>query len=362
MSFVPYREDRERTDLTGYLDRLVPAASEDVYDRLVRYGFARRYVGGKTVADICPEELGPGSLLLAETAGSVAGMASSSEAVEDALKACPAPNVSYERVGISDLPYPEEHFDVVVALGGVEPLARIEDLVREAGRVLKRDGVLVVSVPDRRAHRPGMYVSELRELLGRHFGYVRTYRQGAVAGGIVLPTSGNAGGALVESIALPPSAPLPEAGSPTTRFILAVCSDAQIPEHDEGVYLLLDRDRRVFDEIEDLANDVELLRDEIENMQRTEVQAFRDSLRLRQSEIAYLRAKIRNSAARIRHFEARILREEAKSRKLEQHIQRLESSRTWRIFEPYRKLRSRLAARRQPQPESEEGSEDHQPG
>jgi SAM-dependent methyltransferase len=355
--FVPYREDGQRPDITGYLDRLVPAASEDVYDRLVGYGFARRYVGGKTVADICLEELGPGSCLLAETAGSVAGMSPSSEAVEAALKSCPAPNVSYERSEISDLPHPEEHFDVVVALGMID--ARTEDLVREAGRVLKPDGVLVVSVPDRglhgAAHRPGMYVSEFRELLGRHFGHVRTYRQGAVAGGIVLPTSGKTGDALVESIALPPNDPRPEAGPPTTRFILAVCSDAQIPEQDEGAYLLLDRDRRIFDEIEDLADDVELLSDEIENMQRTEVQAFRDSLRLRQSEISYLRAKIR-------HSEAVMLRQEAKSRNLEQHIQRLESSRTWRIFEPYRKLRSRLAARRQPPPESKEGTEDHQPG
>ncbi|HJQ28036.1 MAG TPA: methyltransferase domain-containing protein [Rubrobacter sp.] len=355
--FVPYREDRQRTDQTGYLDRLVPSASEHVHDRLVGYGFARRYVGGKTVADICLEELGPGSRLLAETAGSVAGMAPSSEAVEDALKSCPAPNVSYERSDISDLPYAEEHFDVVVALGMIE--ARTEDLVREARRVLKPEGVLVVSVPDKQfpgaAHRPGMYVSELRELLGRHFGHVRTYRQGAVAGGIVLPTSGNAGGALVESIALPPNDPRPEEGPPTTRFILAVCSDAEIPEQAEGAYLLLDRDRRIFDEVEDLAEDVELLRDEIENMQRTEVQAFRDSLRLRQSEISYLRA-------RIRHSEAKILRQEAKSRSLEEHIQRLESSRTWRIFEPYRKLRSRFAARRQPPPEGEGGSEDHQPG
>lgn len=355
--FLPHREDRQRTDLTGYLDRIVPAASEDVYERLVGYGFARRYVGGKTVADICLEELGPGSRLLAETAGSVAGMAPSSEAVEYALKSCPAPNATYERSDISDLPYPEEHFDVVVAFGMSD--ARTEDLVREAGRVLKREGVLVASVPDKQlpgaAHRPGMYLSEFRELLGRHFDHVRTYRQGAVAGGIVLPTSGHSGGALVESIALPPNAPRAEEGPPTTRYILAVCSDAEIPEQDEGAYLLLDHDRRIFDEIEDLAEDVKLLRDEIENMQRTEVQSFRDSLRLRQSEISYLRA-------RIRHSEAKIVRQEAKSRSLEQHIQRLESSRTWRIFEPYRKLRSRFAARRQSPPEGEEGSKDHQPG
>ena len=113
-------------DSTRRIEQLIPATSEATYDRLTCYRFAQRYVEGKDVADIVWREVSYGTHLLAETAGSVAGMAPSCEAVEDALKSCPAPNVSYERSDISDLPYPEEHFDVVVALGMID--AQTEDL------------------------------------------------------------------------------------------------------------------------------------------------------------------------------------------------------------------------------------------
>ncbi len=81
----------------GHPERPVPESSKDAYDRLTGYGFARRYVGGKIVADIGREEVGYGSRLLAETAESVTVLIGSPEAVERASAAHPAPNVSYRR-------------------------------------------------------------------------------------------------------------------------------------------------------------------------------------------------------------------------------------------------------------------------
>ncbi len=57
----------------------------------------------------------------------------------------------------------------------------------------------------------------------------------------------------------------------------------QEEEEEEQPYLLLDRDRRVFDECEERAEDVELLRDEVRQMQETEVQVFVDTLKMQQS-------------------------------------------------------------------------------
>jgi hypothetical protein len=70
---------------------------------------------------------------------------------------------------------------------------------------------------------------------------------------------------------------------PRTRCIIAVCTDAEEPQQEEEAYLLLDRDRRVFDECEERAEDVELMQSEIRQMQETEVQAFLDALRVQQS-------------------------------------------------------------------------------
>jgi SAM-dependent methyltransferase len=328
-------------DLAAYLDRLVPPVSEVAYEGMAGYGFGRRYVAGKRVADLCWQEMGYGSRLLAKTAGSVTSMAVSAEAVEVASKALSAPNVRYEALDPSGLPYPDGHYDVVVALGLIEHLDRPEELVAEARRVLKRDGVLVVSFPDgQTSGNPGV-----TGLLDRHFEQVRLYRQGAVVGGMVSPASGEASEARLESVSLSPFSPHPGSKLPATTSVVAVCGSAGFRKGDEQPYVLLDRDRRVFDESADRAEDVEDLRDEIENMQRTEVQAFRDSLKLRDSEISYLRARVR--------------RAEGKALRLETHIENMQRSVTWRIFEPYRRLRARIEVVRRSVPGVNKGNEDH---
>jgi SAM-dependent methyltransferase len=281
--------------------RKLPAGAEAAYDRLIGYGFARRFVKGKIVADIGWEEVGYGSRLLAETAGSVTGLGGLPEAVDLASSVYPAPNVSYRRANLPELPLSAGHFDVVVAFGLVENLERPEALVREAKRVLKEDGVFVISTLDRQANASGpnrestdgrreMYVPEFKEMLERHFGHVRIYRQGAVAGGFVFPARGEeAIAASVEVARFTLADPHFGAGPPITRSVIAVCSDvAEAVEREEQPYLLLDRDRRVFDEYEERVEDVELLRGEIRQMQETEVQAFVDALKIRVSLIQEL--------------------------------------------------------------------------
>ncbi len=260
---------------------------EAAYDRLAAYGFARRLVQGKVVANVCREGVGFLSQLLAQTAVSVEGLSDLPAAVESAATAYPAPNVSYRRVVLPDLALPEGSVDAVVALGVLGEIEHPEELVREAGRVLKEGGVLVVSVLDRQtnanerrdtAASREMHVPEFRELLGRHFRHLRVYRQGAVAGGFVFPVSEEVTGAAVESARFHLADPLLGAEPPTTRSVVAVCSDRPLVG-DEGAYLLLDRDRRVFDESAERAEDVGLLREEIRQMQQTEAQAFLDAIR-----------------------------------------------------------------------------------
>jgi SAM-dependent methyltransferase len=277
-----------------HAEQPVLQSSESAYERLIGYGFARRYVEGKIVADIGREEPGYGSRLLAETADSVTGLVGSPEALDLASTIHSSPNLSYQRVDLPQLPLPENHFDVVLAFGVVESLEHPEDLMKEIKRVLKEDGVLVVSTLDRRTEggdrdrggangRRGMYVPEFRELLGGHFGHVQLYRQGAVAGGFVFPASEGATGVSVESARFSLADPHFGVEPPVTRSVIAVCSDAAETLGEERPYLLLDRDRRVFDECEEQAEDVELLRDEIQRMQETEVQAFVDAIKVRQS-------------------------------------------------------------------------------
>jgi hypothetical protein len=192
-----------------------------------------------------------------------------------------------------------------------------------------------------------MYVAEFQELLEAHFGHVLVYRQGAVAGGFVFPAVGDVDGTSVESTTLSLTNPYLSKEPPATRSIMAVCSNAEAVRQ-EAPYLLLDRDRRIFDECEDRAEDVELLRGEIRQMQETEAQAFLDALRLRGTEIGYLRARVR--------------RAEGEAQRLETHIHNMQRSTTWRVFEPYRRLRARMDAAKKRAPEGAEDSGDDRPG
>jgi hypothetical protein len=278
--------------------RPVQTNLEATYNRLTGYGFARRYVEGSVVADIGWGEVGCGTRLLAETAGSVAGLTHLPEAAEWASMAYSAPNVSYQKASLPEVPFPEGHFDVVVTLGVVENLKHPEGLIREAKRVLKQDGLLVISALDKQTNsidrnanavdgRREMYVSEFRELLERHFGHVYLYRQGVVAGGFVFPASGEVSSAVIESTRLSSATPDLGAEPPTARSVIAVCSDATVPRPEQP-YLLLDRDRRVFDECEDRTENVELLLGEIRQMQETEVQAFLDAIEAERNRIYQL--------------------------------------------------------------------------
>ncbi len=321
-----------------------PVGSEAAYDRLTGYGFARRYVGGKIVADIGRGEAGYGARLLAETAETVVGLIDLPEAADLASPVYSAPNLTYRRVDLPKLPYSEGYFDVVVAFGVVENLEQPEDLVGEAKRILRQDGVLVISALDKQTNdhersgiddRRQMYVPEFRELLERHFGHVRLYRQGAVAGGFVFPASEEVIGAPVESARFSFTDPTLGAEPPTTRSIIAVCGDAEAPGQEEQAYLLLDRDRRIFDECEERAEDVELLRGEIQRMQETEVQAFRDALKLHRSTAYVLNRYVTHLRALMRAMERRIIR--ATKRR---GVRGAARAAFRRLFDPYRRPRA----------------------
>jgi len=364
---APHGENWGGSDLLRRLKRLVPASPEPDYERLAAYAFARRYVEAKTVADVGWGEIGRGSRLLAGTAARVVGMTHSAEVAELASAAYPAPNVDYETADLPALPHPEDSFDVVVALGVVENLPEPEDFLTEAGRVLRRDGVLVISVSDK-AHdtrkRGGMYVPEAEELLKRHFGNVRLYRHGAVAGGFVGPYLRETTNADVQGFRSSAVDPIPEAGHPATRSIVAVCANVEVPDGEP--FLLLDRDRRAFEEHEDLARDVELMWDEVDRMQETEVQSFQDTLKLFKSEVSYLRARVRRSEATIQQLETTIQQLETTIQQLENQaaqlrdrVRGMENSVAWRVFKPYRQLRSRIDDAKGSKPKNGKGTDDN---
>jgi len=337
-------------DLDRQLERLTPMVAESAYDRLTRYRFAQRYVEGKSVALVSCQDAGHGDQLLVETSESVVRMPDPSQDLGTVVY--PTSDVPEKAVNLPEPPCADDPFDVVVAFEAVEYLEYPEALIREAKRVLKRDGLLIISAPDKQAyynernytdpaHKTKMYVAEFRKMLERHFARVLVYRQGAAAGDLIHRDSGDLSAIAVESAAFVSDKPRFSLEPPTSHFVIAVCSDVEIPDvEDERAYLLLDRDRWLLDECNDYREDIRLLRDEIGQMQDTEVQAFRDALRMHRHELTHLKTQLE----RLEHSEAEMERLRARNSNLEGYVRSIERSRTWRALVIYRSLRLKLNA------------------
>lgn len=112
-----------------------------------RYRFARDYVSGKRVLDIACGT-GYGAAMISETAAGVIGVDIDLESAQKAKL-----ELKSDRTGVAvangcALPFADESFDVVTSFETVEHLEARPRFLAELGRVLKSNGVLVLSTPN----------------------------------------------------------------------------------------------------------------------------------------------------------------------------------------------------------------------
>lgn len=177
--------------MTG--ERYIPESNdlELEIEHLERYYTASRYVEGKIVLDAACGE-GYGSHILAQTAKSVIGVDLDIDAVTNAQKKySDLNNLQYVQGSIEKLDFIEDNtIDVVVSFETIEHVP--EDIQRkfisEIYRVLKKDGILIMSSPNKKEytdrynfhnkfHVHELYVEEFVELLKTKFKNINLYRQ-----------------------------------------------------------------------------------------------------------------------------------------------------------------------------------------
>ncbi len=130
-------------------ERFVPELKGQIaHEHLHRYAMAREYVQGKDVLDIACGE-GYGSNLLAERASLVIGVDISEQAIRHAeSKYADKSNLRFFKGTCTDIPSPECTFDVVVSFETIEHIEQQEGFLQEVRRVLKQDGLFIVSSPN----------------------------------------------------------------------------------------------------------------------------------------------------------------------------------------------------------------------
>ena len=185
-------------------ERLVTAIASDIMmEHLHRYGLAIDLCDDKVVLDIASGE-GYGSSLLAGRALKVYGVDISSEAVEHASKKYQAPNLKYLQGRADAIPVADSQIELAVSFETLEHHDLHDEMMRELRRVLKADGLLIISTPDKRYyseepkitnefHVKELYEAEFRDLLARHFRNVRVMHQRVLYASVIDAEAGDRG-------------------------------------------------------------------------------------------------------------------------------------------------------------------------
>lgn len=148
-----------------------------------RYKFVRKYVHSKKCLDLgCGARRGP--YYLAETAQEVVGVDISSEAIGYVKSKWVRKNLTYEVMDGTELTFPDNSFDLVVSFEVIEHIQDYKKYLAEIQRVLRPEGVYILSTPNGAIKRPPnpqhiqeFNLQEFRDLLHRYFSEVEIYGQ-----------------------------------------------------------------------------------------------------------------------------------------------------------------------------------------
>jgi SAM-dependent methyltransferase len=270
------------------LERFVPGLDGQIwYEHWHRYHFAAAFAVGKVVVDAACGE-GYGSALLARRAARVTGVDLSAETVALARRRYgAASNLEYAEGRCEALPVADGGTDLFVSFETMEHLESPRALIAEAARILRGDGVFMVSTPNKSVytdqtgyhnpfHPSEMYESEFVDALRERFGAVRLFGQRVDAYSAIWPVEGEPTNAqLLQARAAAGGDANP--GVPDAFYFIAVCArEARVLDAAGAPFsLLADRDHRVWSQSESLEKLLAEARVHAERMEKAYIEAQR---------------------------------------------------------------------------------------
>lgn len=237
-------------------ERFVPECEREMrYEHWHRYAFAGDFVKGLTVLDVaCGEGYGAGHL--SRHAAFVVGVDLDSEAVRHAADRYGARSNAFVAGDCTRLPLSDDSVDAVVSFETIEHLEAQSEMLAEFRRVLKPDGFMILSSPNRKTysddtgydneyHVKELYRDELLELLAEQFSAVRLLGQKLMFHSAIWDADESSTARLntlvgdrVESQTRPMAEPL---------YYIAMCAanEDELPALDAGLWLFDDAEESV---------------------------------------------------------------------------------------------------------------------
>ena len=308
-----------RCEFTG--ERYVPMSKGDIeLEHKHRYLVARELCHGKTVLDVASGE-GFGSAMLAKVAAAVVGVDIASDAVLHA-RSNVAENLSFLIASCTDLPLLDSSFDFVASFETLEHLSQHCKMMGEIKRVLRPNGVLLISTPEKYRysihpsftnpyHVKELYRHEFELLLRAYFKRFSLYGQRVTFGSAILGSTettlttyryGNyaSGNGLIEPV-----------------YLLGLASDFELPSLACGFLEQAIADSELAQTLQQMVGDRDV-----------KVRALEQALSIGAHETQDLRRQLTEISDRDRELA-----------RLQEQVNQLLSSKSWRMTAPLRALR-----------------------
>ena len=301
-------------------ERMTPDHTGQVeFEHLHRYFFAREFCRGKDVLDIASGE-GYGSAYLAQVAGAVVGVELSEEMVAHAQASYRRPNLEFRQGDARHLAFPDDRFDVVISFETIEHFFDQTEFLDEIRRVLRPDGVLLISSPDRDIYSPvdgavnPFHIKELsrrefEELIRERFPHCDFYTQRPMIGSTLLAESPRQSWQTSRTFERRGDTHFEaSSGLPRAPYILAVAAGSPIPLGFDSLYIHTsdtDGPRR---EITDMRREQDAASRELSDMRREWDTASREAERMKLHLQAILASTSWRCTAPIRHIAGLLLR------------------------------------------------------
>jgi 2-polyprenyl-3-methyl-5-hydroxy-6-metoxy-1,4-benzoquinol methylase len=170
--------------------------NDTMIEHLHRYALVKGLVKDKVILDIACGE-GYGSNLLAQEAKLVIGVDIDKETVKAAQGKYKKKNLTYQVGSTSNIPCEDNFFDIVVSFETIEHHNEHEQMIAEIKRVLKPEGILIISTPDKKQysdipnyqnpfHIKEMYEKEFKALIKNNFQNQIFLQQQPIYGSLII--------------------------------------------------------------------------------------------------------------------------------------------------------------------------------
>lgn len=177
--------------------------NENTIEHLHRYAITLPYIRGKDVLDIASGE-GYGSNIMAQFAKNVIGVDIDEKSVLASKNKYTKKNLNFFVGSALSIPLESSSVDVVVSFETIEHLDQHEEMLHEIKRVLRKDGVLLMSSPDKRYysdlrnyinpyHIKELYFHDFKKLIKKHFKSAEFFFQNIFRGSIIVPENTSPG-------------------------------------------------------------------------------------------------------------------------------------------------------------------------